>query len=148
MDGLLISSNEKFKSLHGELERYKKSVTEEMRRITKEMMDTTGNQMVQITKTHSNMKKQIEGLLDSLAKAQLDTKGISSRIKDIEDELERKTSSLMNEIKVTRFIELFLFRILFSMGKTGEWRLVSPTLFILESNTRQQHIWSFEGPES
>lgn len=46
------------------------------------------------------MKKQIEGLLNSLSKAQMDAKAISARITEIENELNKKHGNLMAEIKV------------------------------------------------
>ena len=100
MDELLISANEKMKSLYGDLERYKKSVTEEMHRLAKDIGEAAGGQMLEITKAHGAMKKQIEGLLESLSSAQLDAKAITSRMNDIENELTKKTDSLMTEIKV------------------------------------------------
>lgn len=100
MDGLLVGGNEKMKSLYGDLERYKMSITEEMHRLAKDIGDAAGSQVLEITKAHGAMKKQIEGLLESLSVAQMDAKAITARMNDIENELTKKTDTLSVEIKV------------------------------------------------
>ncbi|XP_067934032.1 myosin-4-like [Watersipora subatra] len=99
MDGLLVSANEKMKSLYGDLERYKKAVTAEMHRLAKDIGEAAGGQVLEITKAHNIMKKQMEGLLADLSGAQLDAKAITARMNDIENELTKKTEDLMREIK-------------------------------------------------
>lgn len=63
MDGLLMTANEKLKSLYGDLERYKKTVTEEMQRLAKEIADAAERQMAEIGKgyllyAHQNTNRQ------------------------------------------------------------------------------------------
>lgn len=54
MDGLLMTANEKLKSLYGDLERYKKAITEEMHRVAKDVADAADRQMAEIGETTLN----------------------------------------------------------------------------------------------
>lgn len=55
------------------------------------------------------MKKQIEGLLGQLSKAQLDAKAISARLTELENELAKKAGALMSEIKVSVYLTSLMY---------------------------------------
>ena len=49
-----MTANEKLKSLYGDLERYKKAITEEMHRVAKDVADAADRQMAEIGETTLN----------------------------------------------------------------------------------------------
>lgn len=97
-----MSANEKLKTLYGDLERYKRAITEEMHRLAKEIADQAERQMEEIQKTHALMKKQMDGLLGTLTKAQMEAKAVSARLTELENDLQKKFGTLNAELKVRK----------------------------------------------
>lgn len=99
-------------------------------------------------KTHGAMKKQIEGLLNSLSKAQMDAKAISARITEIENELNKKHGNLMAEIKVrAELSDSWPFRVIESLQRRSHNALNQTHFSTLEfSSFILRVLWKKELP--
>lgn len=97
----MAAANEKLKSLHNDLNMFKKHLKQEMDRLSTDIADTAEMQMEQVTKVHSDTKTKMEVVINQLTEAQGDAKDVSVRITELKNKLQDQYESATTDIKVS-----------------------------------------------